>query len=72
MIDLGTLGGNFSVATAINTQGEVVGGSYTVDGPMHAFLWQSGTGMVDLGTLVGDTPAALVQSTTRARSWEAA
>lgn len=55
---LGTLSGSptWSVATAINQHGQVVGGS-TYEGAQdrwtgHAFLYQHGT-MVDLGTLGG-------------------
>ena len=50
-IDLGTLGGVFSSASAINANGQVVGGSQTADGTYHAFSWTAAGGMVDLGTL---------------------
>jgi probable HAF family extracellular repeat protein len=46
--DLGTLGGRFSVALAINRRGQVVGTSRTADGETHVFLWQNGK-MADLG-----------------------
>ena len=51
--DLGTLGGNYSQAAALNDRGNVVGGSTTATGVVHAFLWTPATGMEDLGTLGG-------------------
>jgi len=52
-IDLGTLGGDGSVAHAINNRGQVVGGGEMASRYYHAFLWQDGV-MTDLGTLEGD------------------
>src|SRR5438132_12720898 len=53
-IDLGTLGGSFSTALAINALGQVVGYSAIASNLQgHAFMWRSGTGMTDLGTLGG-------------------
>jgi probable HAF family extracellular repeat protein len=58
VIDLGNLGGATNVAIAINNQGQVVGNSDLVVGGsdlgVHAFLWEEGSGMQDLGTLPGD------------------
>jgi probable HAF family extracellular repeat protein len=53
MVDLGTLGGLSSTATAINDRGHVAGTSETATGEQHAFLWTPKTGMQDLGTLGG-------------------
>jgi probable HAF family extracellular repeat protein len=59
MIDLGTLGGVESGATAISSDGKVVGYSQDVNGDYRAFLWTpdqpngtTGT-MIDLGSLGG-------------------
>jgi probable HAF family extracellular repeat protein len=58
VLDLGNLGGATNVAIAINNQGQVVGNSDLVVGNsdlgLHAFLWEEGRGMQDLGTLPGD------------------
>jgi probable HAF family extracellular repeat protein len=51
--EIGTLGGTFSWATAVNDQGWVAGySSLTGDSAVHAFVWQKGV-MRDLGTLGG-------------------
>jgi len=51
---LGTLGGSYSGASAINEKGQVIGGSYTPgDSAWHTFLYSDGK-MTDLGTLGGD------------------
>ena len=47
--DLGTLGGTYSHAAAINDSGQVVGWALAADNRQHAFLWTAGGGMVDLG-----------------------
>jgi probable HAF family extracellular repeat protein len=54
VLDLGTLGGTYSNASAVNSSGQVVGMAYTAAGAgySHAFLWQNGA-MTDLGTLGG-------------------
>src|SRR5262249_17841771 len=51
MRDLGFLpGGDYSVATAINDAGQVVGTSNSTNG-MHGFLWTSATGLSQLTSL---------------------
>lgn len=60
MMDLGTLGGTFSEARAVNNTGDVAGTS-TLSGtsfnPTHAFLYHNGH-MTDLGTLGGGSSSA--------------
>lgn len=63
-IDLGTLGGRTSFATAVNDANVVVGTSATAAGANHAFLWERGV-MQDLGTLPGGT-LSQAQSVNRA------
>lgn len=51
--DLGTLGGNFGMANAINDAGEVVGWATNAgDQALFAFLWRNGV-MTNLGVLPG-------------------
>lgn len=65
--DLGTLGsGTITVALALNDAGQVVGEAATGEIAMpsrtmvtRAFLWSVTGGWVDLGTLGGDTAAAM-------------
>ena len=53
MTDLGTLGGSYSSAFAINNSGQIVGMAYVPGtSAYHAFLYSNGT-MTDLGTLGG-------------------
>ena len=50
-IDLGSLGGTFGEAVAINNRGEVVGFKNTAgDAGRDGFYWTSATGMIDLGS----------------------
>ena len=64
--DLGTLGGQTCQAACVNNYGQIVGRDTTIPGGprlvqehgrmyalFHAFLWQSGKGMQDLGTFAG-------------------
>src|SRR4029077_12146300 len=39
IVDLGTLGGTQSSATAVNANGQVVGSAFTADDVGHAVLW---------------------------------
>jgi probable HAF family extracellular repeat protein len=52
LFELGTLGGNWSLARAVSSSGTIVGESFTADGDVHAFSWTNGA-MSDLGTLPG-------------------
>jgi len=54
MIKMGTLGGPWSQAYAINNKGQVTGLAYTKSGGAHAFI-TSGSTLVDLGTISGPT-----------------
>jgi probable HAF family extracellular repeat protein len=55
MADLGSLGGEYSIATDINTAGQVAGWSNMPDGNPHAFTTRPNeTSMTDLGTLGGN------------------
>src|SRR5437773_2484653 len=58
-VDLGTLGGTFSSAVAVNASGQVVGTSTIAgDAASHAFSWTAASGMIDLGTLGGNNSEA--------------
>jgi probable HAF family extracellular repeat protein len=48
LVDLGTLGGTWSSAAAINARGQIVGTSSPEPGHRHVFLWQDGA-MRDIG-----------------------
>ncbi len=57
ILDLGTLGGSYSVARDINDAGQIVGSADLREGQSHAYVWERG-GMTDLGTLGGDESTA--------------
>jgi probable HAF family extracellular repeat protein len=53
--DIGTLGGAWAIAQAINDAGQVAGVSFVpADSSAHAFLWEDGV-MRDLGRVLGVT-----------------
>jgi probable HAF family extracellular repeat protein len=71
VVDLGTLGGNESIASEMNPRGQVTGvAANTVDDPYslfgwgtqtRGFIWEKATGMRDIGTLGGpDTIAEFI------------
>jgi probable HAF family extracellular repeat protein len=79
LIDLGTLGGPSSQASAINGRGQVIGFSSGPAGANRAFLWTDGA-MQDLGTLggamsvadaVNDAGEVAGRSTTATGAWHA-
>ena len=49
----GTLGGDFSWASGINSSGLVAGYSKTAGGDEHAIAWSADGGLIDLGTVGG-------------------
>ena len=69
MADLGTLGGDYSYAYLVSSDGSVVAGqSYTTDNSeYHAFRWTSASGMADLGTLGGNYSYAQAMNSSRLR-----
>src|SRR5438105_847117 len=56
--NLGTLGGGYASASAVNASGQVAGLSSLASGDTHAVLWQGGVA-TDLGTLGGTYSEAL-------------
>jgi probable HAF family extracellular repeat protein len=57
-IELGTFGGPYGEAVAVNAGGQVVGWAWTADRAQHAFSWTQARGIVDLGTLDGFVQSA--------------
>ena len=57
MVDLGTLGGTYSSAYAINDAGQTAGASTTFGGQQSASRYTPGVGMEDLGVLPGASSA---------------
>ena len=56
--DIGTLGGAATYAVGLNNVGQVTGRSTLPSGFEHAFVWRTGSGMIDLGTLPGAANSA--------------
>jgi probable HAF family extracellular repeat protein len=56
--DIGTLGGPGTNAVDLNDAGQVAGHSTLPSGLEHAFVWRSGSGMVDLGVVPGASASA--------------
>ena len=57
--DLGTLGGEESVAYSINDLGQVVGQTQNAQGELRPFLWNNVTGMIPLSGLPDDDSKAV-------------
>ncbi len=64
VIDLGTLGGDNSVARDINDDRVIVGHSDTASGETVAFIWHTDFGMQSLGTLGGANSKAYAINST--------
>ncbi|MBP0639724.1 PKD domain-containing protein [Cupriavidus sp. AcVe19-6a] len=46
--DIGTLGGQYSIAGPLNDNGQIIGYSDPGDGQAHAFIWSLSTGITDI------------------------
>ncbi|MFO7524436.1 MAG: T9SS type A sorting domain-containing protein [Ignavibacteriaceae bacterium] len=57
VIDIGTLGGNYTYASDLNDSMQVVGYSQKPNSDIRGFIWQNGT-MTELSTLGGNYSAA--------------
>ncbi len=55
LVDLGTLGGKYSVAWDADKDGNVYGWASDASGRKHAVKWFAGGGVIDLGSLGHDT-----------------
>jgi probable HAF family extracellular repeat protein len=70
-LDMGTLGGDSSAATAINDSGQVVGWSRIAPNnpTYHAFLWTPADRMIDLGSFGGNSYAVSVNEAGNVAGW---
>ena len=67
VVDLGTLGGSFSLAYSINDKGQISGTStVTGDTAQHSFLYSNGN-LVDVGTLGGPNSESFSNVNNRAQ-----
>lgn len=62
MMNLGTLGGDWSTAWDVNDHGQVVGYSSIGDSQSRAFYWDEDRGMVELPTLGGNSLARAINN----------
>lgn len=67
--DLGTLGGHFSWALAVNNRGRVVGGSLDGNGDIHAFVGRRGPMKPLLPGLEGNSEARGIDNAGRSVGW---
>ena len=65
LLDIGVIGGTWSMALAINDLGHVVGTSCTQTCASHAFFWSETGGLEDLGTIPGYSRSAAFSINTR-------
>jgi len=56
LVDLGDFGGRQGIAHAINSIGQVVGGTED-NQALRAFLWESATGLINLNTFIDPASA---------------
>ena len=58
LVTLGSLGGSFGTAEAINNNGQIAGWSQLSNGDNHAFIWDTQSGLKDIGTIGGNNSYA--------------
>lgn len=76
LVNLGTLGSDYSWASGINNQGQIVGRSETADGVLKAFIWDDQNGMQAIGEdyyyspAINDNGVAVVSNSSRLCTWD--